>query len=118
VPELAGVMAAPGASDGADIYEIACSACHGRHGEGLFGVQLAESGLSAGKIRSQILSGKVRSGMPPFDGKFTPAQLEALTAFVADMSSGAATPMPDSFPLEPGHLNCIPTAENSTCGGN
>jgi cytochrome c553 len=118
VPELAGVMAAPGATNGADIYEIACSSCHGKQGEGLFGVQLMGGGLSAGKIRSQILSGKVRSGMPPFDGKFTPAQLEALTTFVAEMSSGAATPMPDTFPLEPGHLNCSPSPDNSTCGGN
>ena len=118
VPELAGVMAAPGATEGSDIYEIACSSCHGKHGEGLFGVQLADSGLSANKIRSQILSGKVRSGMPPFDGKFTSAQLDALTQFVADMSSGAATPMPDSFPLDPGHLTCSPSPVNITCGGN
>ena len=118
VPELAGVMAAPGATDGADIYEIACAACHGKHGEGLFGIQLSESGLSEGKIRTQILSGKVRSGMPPFDGKFTPAQLDALSKFVADMSSGAATAMPDSFPLAPGHLSCVPSPDNPDCGGN
>ena len=118
VPELAGVLAAPGATDGADIYEITCAGCHGKHGEGLFGVELYNSGLSEGKIRSQILNGRVRSGMPPFDGKLTPAQLDALTAFVAEMASGASTPMPDSFPLEPGHLTCSPTPDNPTCGGN
>ncbi len=118
VPELAGVLAAPGATDGYDIYEIACSTCHGKHGEGLFGRELVNGGLSAGKIRAQILSGKVRSGMPAFDGKFTPAQLDALTTFVADMSSGAATPVPDSFPLDTGHLTCVPSVDNTTCGGN
>jgi mono/diheme cytochrome c family protein len=118
VPELAGVLAAPGAVDGADIYEIACAACHGKHGEGLFGRELVNSGLSAGKIESQILNGRVRSGMPAFEGKFTAAQLQALTTFVAEMSSGAATPMPDSFPLESGHLTCSPSPDNPNCGGN
>ena len=118
VPELAGVMAAPGATDGADIYQIACAACHGKHGEGLFGVELVNSGLSEGKIRSQILSGRVVSGMPSFEGKFTPAQLDALTTFVASISSGAAAPITDSYPLEPGHMTCTPTPDNTNCGGN
>ncbi len=118
VPELAGVMAAPGATDGAEIYEIACSACHGKQGEGLFGVALVNSGLSADKIRSQVLNGRVRSGMPPFEGKFTSSQLDALTAFVADMASGIATPIPDSYPLDIGRLTCIPSPENPNCGGN
>ena len=118
VPELAGVLAAPGAIEGAEIYEIACSACHGKHGEGLFGRELVNSGLSEGKIRSQVLAGRVRSGMPPFEGKFTPAQLDTLTAFVAEIASGAATPLPDSFPLEPGHLTCVPSPDNPNCGGN
>ncbi len=118
VPELAGVSAAAGATDGADIYEIACATCHGRHGEGLFGRELVNSGLPAGKIRTQVLSGRVRSGMPAFEGKLTTEQLDALTAFVADMSSGASTPMPDSFPLEPGRLTCNPSPDNPNCGGN
>ncbi len=118
VPELAGVLAAPGAIDGAEIYEIACSSCHGRHGEGLFGRELVGSGLSAGKIKAQILTGRVRSGMPAFEAKFTPTQLDALTSFVADMSSGIATPIPDSFPLDPGHLICVPSPDNPACGGN
>jgi mono/diheme cytochrome c family protein len=118
VPELKGVLAAPGATNGAEIYEIACAACHGKHGEGLFGRELVNSGLSAGKINSQILNGRVRSGMPAFEGKFTSAQLDALTAFVADMASGIATPVPDFFPLEPGHLTCVPSLDNPNCGGN
>ena len=131
VPELAGVMAAPGATDGADIYQIACAACHGKHGEGLFGVELVNSGLSTAKIRSQVLSGRVLSGMPSFEGKFTPTQLDALSNYVATISSGAAAPIPDSYPLEPGHLTCpstpTPTPDNAipaplqpglACGGN
>ncbi|MEI6289161.1 MAG: cytochrome c [Chloroflexota bacterium] len=118
VPDLAGVMAAPGVTDGGELYDIACAACHGHHGEGLFGVELVNTGISADKIRAQILSGKIRSGMPSFDGKFTPDQLTSLTQFVADMASGAATPVPDSYPLEPGRLVCVPSPDNLNCGGN
>ena len=118
VPELAGVLAAPGVTDGSEIYDIACATCHGHHGEGMFGRELVNSGISAAKIKAQILSGRLRSGMPAFDGKFTPAQLDALTSFVADMASGVATPIPDTFPLDPGHLVCVPSPENTTCGGN
>ncbi len=117
VPELAGVLAAPGVTDGSEIYDIACATCHGHHGEGMFGRELVNSGLPANKIKAQILNGRVRSGMPSFDGKFTPAQLDALTGFVADMASGIATPVPDTYPLEPGKLVCVPSPETS-CGGN
>lgn len=118
VPDMAGILAAPGAVEGVDLYEIACAACHGHHGEGLFGTSLVNSGLQAEKIRSQILAGRVRSGMPAFEGKFTPAQLDTLVVYVAEMASGAGTPEPDSYPLDPGHLICVPSPDNPNCGGN
>jgi mono/diheme cytochrome c family protein len=118
VPELPNVLIAPGVSDGAELFEIACSACHGKQGEGLFGVALVNSGLPDNKIRAQILNGRVRSGMPPFKGKFTNDQLDALVNYVTGLASGALTAPPDTFPLDPGHLTCSPSSPNSSCGGN
>jgi mono/diheme cytochrome c family protein len=69
VPALPGVLLAPGVTDGAELYQIACSTCHGPHGEGLYGLALAHSGLGdVGIIRFNILQGRLRSGMPSFDG--------------------------------------------------
>ncbi len=118
VPELPNVLVAPGVNDGSELFEIACSACHGKQGEGLFGVALINSGLPDNKIRSQILNGRVRSGMPSFKGKFTNDQLDALVTYVAGLASGQATPPPDEFPLQPGHLSCSSNSDNSSCGGN
>ena len=118
VPDLPNLLIAPGISNGDELYEIGCSSCHGKDGEGLFGVALTNSGLKENKIRAQILSGRIRSGMPSFQDKFTNDQLDALVAYVAGIASGSIPPVPDSYPLEPGHLTCSPTAPNSTCGGN
>ena len=118
VPDLPNLLLAPGVSNGDELYEIGCSACHGKNGEGLFGVVLINSGLPDNKIRAQILNGRVRSGMPSFKDKFTNDQLDALVTYVAGLASGAITPAPNSYPLEPGHLTCSPTAPNTSCGGN
>ena len=118
VPDLPNLLLAPGIKNGDELYEIGCSACHGKNGEGLFGVVLINSGLPDNKIRAQILNGRVRSGMPSFKDKFTNEQLDALVTYVAGLASGAIPPAPDSYPLEPGQLTCSPTAPNSSCGGN
>lgn len=118
VPALPNILMAPGVSDGAELFEIACSTCHGKNGEGLFGLALANSGLPDNKIRATILSGRIRSGMPSFKGKFTNDQLDALTTYVAGLASGAVTPSPDTFPLTPGYLTCSSSSPNSSCGGN
>ena len=118
VPDLPNLLVAPGVNNGDELYEIGCSACHGKNGEGLFGVVLVNSGLPENKIRSQILNGRARSGMPSFQGKFTKDQLDALVKYVAGIASGEIPPAPNSYPLETGHLTCKPTAANSSCGGN
>jgi len=118
VPDLPGVLIAPGVSDGAELYDITCAACHGARGEGLFGVALTNSGLPDNKVRTQILNGRVRSGMPAFKGKFTAQQLDALVKYVAGLASGDATPPPPSYRLAPGKLQCVPSPENAFCGGN
>ena len=118
VPALPNILIAPGISNGDELYEIGCSSCHGKFGEGLFGVALINSGLPENKVRAQVLSGSVRSGMPSFKGKFTEDQLNALIAYVAGISNGTLPLAPDSYPLETGHLTCSPTSPNSSCGGN
>lgn len=118
VPDLPNLLLAPGISNGDELYEIGCSSCHGKNGEGLFGVALINSGLSDSKIRSQILAGRVRSGMPAFKGKFTNDQLDSLVTYVAGLAGGSIMPAPDSYPLGAGHLTCSPSSPNSTCGGN
>lgn len=119
VPELPGVLLAPGVSDGAELYEIACASCHGLYGEGLFGRRLANTGLKEGKIRSNILKGRLQSGMPSFEGMFTAEQLQALVDYTLALSTGQAEIPPASYPLEPPAFNCAAQSPSSTtCGGN
>jgi mono/diheme cytochrome c family protein len=122
VPALPGVLLAPGVTDGAELFEIACSTCHGLKGEGLFGKELANSGLKDNKIRSNILKGRLQSGMPSFDGKFTDAQLQALVDYVVALADGTAEIPPAEYPLEPPAFNCAAQSPSSvsttTCGGN
>jgi len=118
VPPLPNVLLAPGVTDGAELYEIACASCHGMYGEGLFGRELANTGLKDNKIRSNILKGRLQSGMPSFDGKFTPAQLDALVQYVAALADGTAEIPPAEYPLESPSMNCSAQTSSSTCGGN
>lgn len=118
VPSLPDVLLAPGVSDGAELYQIACSTCHGMSGEGLFGRELANTGLKDSKIRSNILKGRLQSGMPSFDGMFTPAQLDALVTYVAALADGTAEIPPAEYPLEAPALNCSAQTSSSACGGN
>jgi mono/diheme cytochrome c family protein len=118
VPELPGVLLAPGVTDGSELYQLACSSCHGVFGEGMFGVTIVGSGLPDNKIRSTILRGKLKSGMPSFDGKFTPAQLDAIVTFATSLSNGEVTPQPAEFPLNSAQLQGQPNSTPSPVGGN
>ena len=118
VPALPNVLLAPGVTDGAELFEIACSTCHGLRGEGLFGRELANSSLKDGKIRSNILKGRLQSGMPSFDGKFTYAQLQALVDYVVSIADGTAKIPPLEYPLESPAFNCSAQSSSETCGGN
>jgi mono/diheme cytochrome c family protein len=115
VPQLPGVLIAPGVSDGAELYDIACAGCHGRKGEGLFAINLAGIGVSERAIRSFVLRGIPRSGMPTFEGQFTEAQLDALVTFVAGLASGEIAPLPDSYSLPPAQFKCSPTSASAKC---
>lgn len=118
VPALPNVLMAPGVTDGSELYEVACAACHGVKGEGLFGTALADTSLRDSKIRSTIERGRLRSGMPAFDGQFSDEQMDALVGYVAGLASGKIEPPPDTFPLEPGILTCVTNSNQATCGGN
>ncbi len=119
VPALPGVLLAPGVTDGAELYEIACSTCHGLHGEGLFGRKIANTGVKPEKIRSNILRGRLQSGMPSFEGMFTDAQLQALIDYTSALATGKAEFPPAQFELEPPAFDCSPLpSTSSTCGGN
>ncbi len=115
---LANVILAPNVSDGLELYDIACAACHGSVGEGLFGIAIIGSGLKENKISSTILRGRERSGMPAFEGQFTDDQLDALVQYVVGLSSGIIDPPPVSYPLESAQFGCVDNAENTPCGGN
>ncbi|MEK6221402.1 MAG: cytochrome c [Chloroflexota bacterium] len=118
VPVLGNILVAPGINDGIELYDIACASCHGAAGEGLFGVSLVGSGIEENKIKSNILRGRERSGMPAFEGQFTAIQLDTLVAYVTGIASGEFDPAPASYPLDPGKLVCSNYPENIKCGGN
>jgi mono/diheme cytochrome c family protein len=118
VPALPGVLLAPGVTDGAELFDIACSTCHGKQGEGLFGLEIANSGLADNKIRSNILKGRLKSGMPSFDGMFTTEQLKALVDFTVSLADGIAEIPPTEYPLESPSFKCEPQSTTIFCGGN
>lgn len=118
VPALPGVLLAPGVDDGAELYEIACSTCHGLNGEGLFGREIANTGVNADKIRSNILRGRLNSGMPSFEEMFTEAQLQALIDYTLALSTGKAEIPPAQYPLDPPAFNCSSQTSSEACGGN
>ncbi|MCX6060080.1 MAG: cytochrome c [Chloroflexi bacterium] len=118
VPALPGVLLAPGVRDGAELFGIACSTCHGLKGEGLFGREIANRGLTDNKIRSNILKGRLKSGMPSFDGMFTAEQLNALVDYAVSLAKGKAEIPPLEYPLAPPEFNCTPQSASTTCGGN
>lgn len=118
IPQLGNILIAPGVADGVELYDIACQACHGASGEGLFGLALTSSGFPDDKIRSAIIRGRDRSGMPSFDGQFTDQQLEILVEYVTGISSGEIEPAPHSYPLDQGKLSCTSLLFSEPCGGN
>jgi mono/diheme cytochrome c family protein len=106
VPQLPGVLLAPGVEDGAELYEIACAGCHGVKSEGLFAMGFTGSGISGPAIRSFIVQGIPLLGMPAFEGQFEEHQLNALVEYLAGLAAGRIEPPPDSYPLSPAQFPC------------
>ncbi|MBK8784727.1 MAG: cytochrome c [Anaerolineales bacterium] len=118
VPALPGVLIAPGVNDGAELFEIACSTCHGMFGEGLFGRVIVNTGVKPQKIRTNILRGRLQSGMPSFEGMFTDAQLQALIDYTSALATGKAEIPPLQYQLESPEFKCAPQSASVFCGGN
>ncbi len=90
-----GAGGAAGAStDGAQIYQSICAACHGANGtpDAAMQARLNVRDLSAGEFRARVtpalVEGQVRSGsknklMPSFAGALTDEQIKAVAAYVA-----------------------------------
>jgi mono/diheme cytochrome c family protein len=117
VPTLPGILIAPGVSDGSELYDIICAACHGTKGEGLFAIGLAGIGIDESNIRTFLQHGIPRSGMPSFEGQLSEGQLNALVAFVVGLANGKIAPLPDRYLLPPALFGCaIPTtASDKAC---
>ncbi|HEY5731424.1 MAG TPA: cytochrome c [Anaerolineales bacterium] len=118
VPELPGILLAPGVDDGAELYQIACASCHGTNGEGKLASRLHSGGVQENKIRSTILLGRQISGMPSFDGQFTDEQFEALVGYMVALENGQAEPILESYPLESPQLLGIPQTTPMPSEGN
>jgi len=117
-PELPGVLLAPDVEDGEELFQKACASCHGAYGEGMFGLKLKYSGVNEAKIRGNILRGRLQSGMPSFDGQFTPAQLEAVIAYTLALVNAEVEPAPAAYPLDVPQLQADSTAKPIPAGGN
>lgn len=115
VPQLPGILIAPGVSDGAELYDIACAACHGFQGEGLFAMGLLDTGISKPAAKSFIQYGIPTLGMPAFEGQFNGEQLESLVDFVAGLASGEAEPLPKTYPLLPVEVTCSQVLPTAVC---
>jgi hypothetical protein len=92
VPELEGILLAPGVNDPEALYDIACSDCHGRNGEGLSAVSLVDYELNERYVYLVTLRGSIPSGMPSFKDQLTNEQIEIIAEYVTRFNSGAIEP--------------------------
>jgi mono/diheme cytochrome c family protein len=106
VPTLPGILIAPGVSDGAELFDIICAACHGSKGEGLFAIGLVGKSLDAHNVQTFVENGIPLNGMPSFKGQLTDDQLTALVTFVTGLSNGQIAPSPDEYVLPPALFGC------------
>ena len=115
LPSLPGMLIAPRVTGGQDLYEIACSGCHGIKGEGLSAMGLVNTNVSPSALRSIILKGIPKLSMPAFENQFTKEQLASLIGYVTGLDSGKIAPPPDSYPLAPALLRCTPDSTEPVC---
>ena len=94
--EGCGSKIADGAANGAEIFDQACSRCHGKHGVPEAGMvaQIGVKDLTTDRVqdsftddqlRKQIIDGSENQKMPSFAGALTDDQIEAVIAHVRSL---------------------------------
>ncbi len=95
------VACSPGADPGARLWRKKCSACHGADGEGRtrFAQGRPFADLTDGRwrhgpdresVRRLVADGDPASTMPPFAGRLTPAEIDAVVDHALKLSSARA----------------------------
>jgi mono/diheme cytochrome c family protein len=89
------LLATPGRSqgDGAALFKLKCSACHGPDGkaETAMGKTLKIRDLGSAAVQSQSdaqlteMVAKGKNKMPPFDGKLSKEQIAGLVAYIREL---------------------------------
>lgn len=86
-------------AEGAEIYAASCATCHGAEGEGGTGTALGNPAMLAMTsdefLRHAIVHGREGTPMPSFRGTLSPAEIDAVTAFLRSRTTGWDVPTPD-----------------------
>ena len=113
LPELPGMLLAPGLTDGGELYDLACAGCHGINGEGASAMGLANQEMSRASMRDFIVDGIPELDMPGFEGQFTDEQLELLTDYAIAIGRGEIAPAEYLLPTPAFRCEAMSEAE---CG--
>ena len=118
----------PRTDEGARLYEVGCTSCHGVEGKGVEGrgPSLAEAGaasadfyLTSGRMPMDSPRGQTRRKPPAY----SPEEIDALVAYVASLGDGPAIPDvdPDDGDLADGQqlytANCAACHSSAGVGG-
>lgn len=80
------------AEDGTRLFEVHCSGCHGRGGEGGTAPALRKTGLlitvEQGYFVKSIRHGRMMRGCPPFKDKISPEGIEAVASHIKSWQTG------------------------------
>lgn len=88
------LLAGPAPDEGGDLYKQKCSMCHGADGKGYpalktpdFTDHKVQAALTDKEILDTIKNGKKDTAMPPFAGKLSDAQINALLNYIRSLDS-------------------------------
>lgn len=86
-PTTSGGSAAKGSAEGKQIFVANCSTCHtlaAAGANGMAGPNLDELKPGEAQVKAQVINGG--GGMPAFGGTLDPAQVDAVSAYVAEVA--------------------------------
>ena len=79
-----------------EIFTTRCVPCHGPEGQGIIGPNLTDDywlhGSTLAAIRKTISDGVLEKGMIPWKDQLKPAEIDAMTAYVATLCAGRSRP--------------------------